>query len=60
MENLPDYININKQTWNNKTDVHIASKFYDVESFLNGKSTLNTIELALLGDVKGKKILHLQ
>ncbi len=60
MENLTDYININKQTWNNKTDVHIASDFYDVESFLNGKSTLNNIELALLGDVKGKKILHLQ
>ena len=55
-----NYININKQTWNNKTDVHIASEFYDNESFLNGKSTLNTIELALLGDVKGKKILHLQ
>lgn len=60
MEKLPDYININKQTWNNKTDVHIASDFYDVESFLNGKSTLNNIELVLLGDVKGKKILHLQ
>jgi len=60
MENLPDYIKINKQTWNNKTDVHIASDFYDVESFINGKSTLNTIELDLLGDVKGKKILHLQ
>ena len=60
MEDLPDYININKQTWNNKTDVHIASDFYDVSSFLKGKSTLNEIELKLLGDVKGKKILHLQ
>jgi 2-polyprenyl-3-methyl-5-hydroxy-6-metoxy-1,4-benzoquinol methylase len=55
-----DYININKKTWNNKTDVHIASEFYDMEGFLNGKSTLNSIELELLGDVKGKKILHLQ
>ena len=60
MEELPDYININKQTWNNKTDVHIASEFYDVQSFLDGKSTLNAIELQLLGDIKGKKILHLQ
>ena len=60
MENLPDYININKQTWNNKTDVHIASDFYDVASFLEGRSTLNEIELRLLGDVKSKKILHLQ
>ena len=55
-----DYININKQTWNNKVDVHIASEFYNMEAFLNGKSTLNNIELELLGNIKGKKILHLQ
>ena len=60
MENLPDYITINKQTWNNKTDVHIASEFYDMEGFLSGKSTLNIIELDLLGDISDKKILHLQ
>lgn len=55
-----DYININKSTWNNKVDVHIDSEFYDMEGFLQGKSTLNTIELELLGNVKGKKVLHLQ
>ena len=60
MENKLDYININKQTWNNKTDVHIASDFYDMDGFLKGKTTLNSIELELLGDVKDKKILHLQ
>ena len=53
-----DYININKETWNNKVDVHIDSDFYDMEGFLKGKSTLNCIELDLLGDVKGKKVLH--
>lgn len=57
---MRDYININKSTWNNKVEVHINSDFYDMEGFLNGKSTLNAIELDLLGDVKGKKILHLQ
>ena len=60
MENLPDYIKINKQTWNNKTDIHIDSDFYDVKSFLAGKSTLNQIELALLGNLSNTKILHLQ
>lgn len=60
MKDSSDYISINKATWNNKTDVHIASEFYDVEGFLKGKSTLNDIELSLLGDVTGKKILHLQ
>ncbi len=60
MEILSDYIKINKQTWNNKTQVHIDSQFYDNDNFLKGKSTLNSIELELLGDVKGKTILHLQ
>lgn len=59
MENQ-DYLKMNKQTWNNKVDVHIASEFYENEDFLNGKSTLNSIELDLLGDVSDKKILHLQ
>ncbi len=60
MEEELDYINLNKQSWNAKTDVHIASDFYDMNGFLAGKSTLNAIELELLGDVKGKRILHLQ
>lgn len=60
MEQLPDYINVNKETWNNKTAVHIASDFYNNEAFLKGKSSLNSIEMDLLGDVSDKKILHLQ
>ncbi|MEW5677356.1 class I SAM-dependent methyltransferase [Flavobacterium enshiense] len=60
MEIPKDYLDINKATWNQKTTVHVASDFYDMESFLNGKSTLNDIELSLLGDVSGKRILHLQ
>lgn len=60
MKEQPDYININKKTWNKKTEVHVTSEFYDVPSFLEGKSTLNAIELELLGDLKDKKVLHLQ
>lgn len=60
MDYTKNYLEINKQTWNNKTDVHIASDFYDIEGFIQGKSTLNDIELALLGNISGKKILHLQ
>lgn len=55
-----DYIKVNKETWNKKVEVHINSDFYDMEGFLRGKTTLNSIEMDLLGDVKGKKILHLQ
>ena len=36
------------------------SEFYNNEAFIAGKNSLNSFELELLGDVKGKKILHLQ
>ncbi|KQB98715.1 bifunctional 2-polyprenyl-6-hydroxyphenol methylase/3-demethylubiquinol 3-O-methyltransferase UbiG [Pedobacter sp. Hv1] len=55
-----DYININRQSWNNKTAVHFDSEFYDVAGFLKGNTSLNEIELGILGDIKGKRILHLQ
>lgn len=57
----PDhYLDINRTSWNQRLETHLQSDFYDVASFLEGKSSLNSIELALLGDVAGKKILHLQ
>ena len=55
-----DYIGINKKLWNEKTDIHYRSDFYNVESFIKGKDSLNPIEIGLLGKIKGKKILHLQ
>lgn len=55
-----DYLEINKAAWNEKTDVHIKSEFYNQDAFLSGKTSLNSIELDLLGDVRNKSILHLQ
>lgn len=55
-----NYIEINRQSWNNRTETHLKSEFYDLDNFLEGKSSLNDIELNLLGDIKGKSILHLQ
>lgn len=55
-----NYIEINRNSWNNRTETHLKSEFYDLDGFLNGKSSLNDIELNLLGDLKGKSILHLQ
>jgi len=60
MNNENNYIEINRQSWNNRTDIHIKSEFYDLNSFTKGKTSLNSIELELLGDVNGKTILHLQ
>ena len=60
MKSEENYIKINKESWNNRTDVHIKSDFYDMDGFMYGKSSLKSIELDLLGDVSGKSILHLQ
>jgi len=55
-----DYLEINKEAWNKRTEIHVKSKFYDVDGFLKGKNVLNEIEINELGDVKGKTLLHLQ
>lgn len=51
---------INRKTWNDKVAVHAKSDFYNLEEFKNGKSSLNNYEIAALGDVANKSILHLQ
>jgi len=60
MKTTKNYIQINKKSWNNKTESHVNSEFYDMKGFLSGQNSLNEIELELLDDVKGKSILHLQ
>lgn len=60
MKTEQNYIEINRQSWNNRIASHLTSEFYNLEGFLKGKSSLNAIELNLLGDIKGKTILHLQ
>lgn len=60
MTNEVNYVEINRQSWNNMTEIHLKSDFYDLDGFLKGNSSLNDIELNLLGDIKGKTILHLQ
>ncbi|QIG89609.1 class I SAM-dependent methyltransferase [Chryseobacterium sp. POL2] len=55
-----NYIEINKASWNNRLDTHLKSEFYNLKGFLKGESSLNPIELELLGHLQGKSILHLQ
>ncbi|MEN8250545.1 MAG: class I SAM-dependent methyltransferase [Bacteroidota bacterium] len=60
MEGKTNYIEINKKSWNSKVDIHYNSEFYNNEAFIQGSTSLNSIELELLGDIKGKSVLHLQ
>lgn len=57
---MENYLEINRHAWNSKVDTHLQSDFYFLEEFVAGKTSLNSIELSLLGDVSGKDILHLQ
>jgi len=54
------YIDVNRALWNARTGPHLTSDFYAVEQFKTGKLSLNDIEMRLLGDVTGLRILHLQ
>lgn len=55
-----DYKDINRESWNKKVDYHLESDFYRQQAFMDGETSLKSIELDLLGDVQGQSILHLQ
>ena len=55
-----DYQSTNRDAWNKRVATHLESDFYDLVGWKAGKSSLNDIELELLGEVTGKSILHLQ
>lgn len=54
------YFEMNRVGWDRRTAVHVESRFYDVDGFMAGASSLREIELAELKDVSGKNLLHLQ
>jgi SAM-dependent methyltransferase len=55
-----EHMETNRLFWDEAVPIHVASKFYDVASFKAGKSSLLPLEVAELGDVRGKSLLHLQ
>ncbi|AZQ63391.1 class I SAM-dependent methyltransferase [Flammeovirga pectinis] len=52
--------NANKEQWNARVEGHVASKMYDVPGFKRGDTSLKKIDLEGLGDLTGKRVLHLQ
>ncbi len=54
------YFEMNRAGWDQRAKAHFESKFYDVEAFLSGNTSLREIELAELGNVTDKTMLHLQ
>jgi len=54
------YFEMNRVGWDHRTKAHFESKFYDVDGFLAGDTSLREIELAELSNVSGRRLLHLQ
>ena len=54
------HVRANRENWNERVEHHFGTKYYDVQGFLSGRCTLRPVELKALGDVTGKRILHLQ
>jgi SAM-dependent methyltransferase len=50
----------NRQRWDEVTPVHVVSRFYDVAGFLAGRCTVGPVERGAVGDVRGRRLLHLQ
>jgi SAM-dependent methyltransferase len=52
----------NRRNWDERVAVHLADRtgFYAVERFRRGGDTLMPIEAGEIGDVGGKRLLHLQ
>jgi len=51
---------VNRQLWEEWTGAHVDSDFYDVSGFLAGGDNLTPLVLDAVGDVAGKRLLHLQ
>jgi SAM-dependent methyltransferase len=57
---MDEYRRTNLDLWNEWTRIHVTSDFYNVEGFREGGSSLLPLELEELGNVAGKRLLHLQ
>ncbi|MFN2595548.1 MAG: class I SAM-dependent methyltransferase [Actinomycetota bacterium] len=65
------FMEANQELWDEWTDIHESSDFYDLQSFIRGDENpderrgppgvrLRNYEIAEVGDVTGKDLLHLQ
>jgi SAM-dependent methyltransferase len=51
---------VNRAWWDERVPIHVGSAFYDVEGFRAGGSSLRPFEVEEVGDVAGKRLVHLQ
>ncbi len=50
----------NRRNWDERVAIHVASRFYDVEGWLEKRPGPRARELEALGDLSGMDLVHLQ
>ncbi|MCE6997343.1 class I SAM-dependent methyltransferase [Saccharothrix sp. S26] len=55
-----EWLDVNRANWDDRARVHAVSEFYDLAGFRAGSSSLRPFEVAEVGDVTGRTLLHLQ
>lgn len=60
MDERRKLMEVNRARWNELVPIHRDSSFYDLDSFRAGRNTVDDVSMGLLGDVAGKRLLHLQ
>jgi 2-polyprenyl-3-methyl-5-hydroxy-6-metoxy-1,4-benzoquinol methylase len=57
-----DWFEVNREMWDERVPIHVASRFYDLDSWKAGCTNhlVAPFETAEIGDVAGKRLCHLQ
>ncbi|MBF6328355.1 class I SAM-dependent methyltransferase [Nocardia transvalensis] len=58
--NAEDWLALNRANWDERAPIHAAGQFYDLPAFIDGAEQLRDFELAEVGEVRGKRLVHLQ
>jgi len=58
----PNFFETNRRNWDERVPIHVrdATGFYNTEAIVAGRDTLGSIEAGELGEVRGRRLLHLQ
>jgi 2-polyprenyl-3-methyl-5-hydroxy-6-metoxy-1,4-benzoquinol methylase len=59
-ERVDERLAANRLNWDERTEIHLDSAFYDVEGWLHRAPGPRTREIDALGDVSGLSLVHLQ
>jgi SAM-dependent methyltransferase len=58
--NDSSWIEANQAMWDARVPIHADSSWYDLDAFQTGALSLDDIERAGVGDIRGRSLLHLQ